>query len=307
MRRWHVALLLGLMACGSSRAPELAGDREYAAGRYSAALTEYRAATGRNTPARIWAKLGVTALHANDLRAAAEAYRRLAVEDDSRSDEAAEGLDLVARAAAREDDAGALRDAVLGLQAVAPERPIARYALALVQRAGGAGSDGAALLPAAMAAAPDAVTFDSLLGAYAVTLQASGGCEPAAPVYRAVLRRTRDGGVRGRVGAGLATCALSLGLAALGGGRPDDAAAWFTQAVRVDSTTWTGRRALIGLGDARVGQGDIFGAAIAFQSVLDGRTGSADSLTQIAADRLRSLGAAGPIDVPVDSGKGRSQ
>jgi hypothetical protein len=89
---------------------------------------------------------------------------------------------------------------------------------------------------------------------------------------------------------------LSQGLKALGGGRVDDAAGWFLQAVRADSTSWTGRRALIGLGDARVGQGDILGAAIAFQSVIDGRSGPADSLTRIAQDRLRALGAAGPAD-----------
>jgi tetratricopeptide (TPR) repeat protein len=294
------------MACSSPGAPELAGDRAYGAGRYSEALTQYRAATIRNTPPRVWAKLGAAALHAGDLRAAAEAYRRLAVEDESRKEEAAEGLDMVARAAARADDSRALHDAVLGLQAVAPQRPVARYALALVRRSGGPGDDAASLLPAAMAAAPDQATFDSLLGAYAATLQASGGCEPAAPVYRAVLRRTLDRTVRGRVGSGLATCALTLGLAALGGGRADDAAAWFLQAVRIDSTTWTGRRALIGLGDARVGQGDIFGAAIAFQSVLDGRTDVTDSLASIAADRLRSLGAASPVERSGDSGRGRS-
>jgi hypothetical protein len=72
--------------------------------------------------------------------------------------------------------------------------------------------------------------------------------------------------------------------------------------VRVDSTTWTGRRALIGLGDARVGQGDILGAAIAFQSVLDERASPSDSLAMMAADRLRSLGAAGPIMTP-DTGR----
>jgi len=95
---------------------------------------------------------------------------------------------------------------------------------------------------------------------------------------------------------------LSLGLAALGGGRADDAAGWFVQAVRVDSTSWTGRRALIGLGDARVGQGDILGAAIAFQSVLDERASPTDSLAMMAADRLRSLGAAGPLTTP-DTGR----
>jgi tetratricopeptide (TPR) repeat protein len=302
---WRAVLLLGATACGSGAAPELAGDRAYGAARYTEALARYRAATGRNTPARVWAKLGAAAAHAGDLSAAAEAYRRLAAEDASRTEEAAEGLDLIARAAVRRGDGTALHDAVLGLQAVAPERPIARYALALVRRTGGPHDDAATLLPAAMAAAPDAATLDSLLGVYAATLQTGGGCEPAAPVYRAVLRRSRDFEMRGRAGAGLATCALSLGLAALGGGRPDDAVGWFIQAVRVDSTSWTGRRALIGLGDARVGQGDIFGAAIAFQSVVDGRSSPSDSLARMAADRLGALGAAGPPSGPADSGSRR--
>ena len=294
MKRWP-ALLLVLAACRSGAGPEFAGDRAYAAGRYTEALTQYRTATTRDTPGRVWAKLGAAAIHAGDLRAAAEAYRRLA-EDPSRGVEAAEGLDLVARAADRQGDGTALHDAVLGLEAVAPERPIARYALALVRRPGTAGTDAVTLLPAALAAAPDGATQDSLLSAYAASLQSSAGCEQSAPVYRTVLRRSRDPGVRGRAGAGLATCALSLGLAALGAGRADDAADWLVQAVRVDSTSWTGRRALIGLGDARVGQGDILAAAIAFQAVLDRRAGPADSLARIAEDRLRALGAAGPVD-----------
>ena len=305
MIRRQLTLLLMLAACGSGSGPELAGDRAYGAGRYAEALTRYRAATGPDTPARVWAKMGAAALHAGDLRAAAEAYRRLPVEDPSRGAEAAEGLDQVARAAVRRGDGTALHDAVVGLQAVAPERPIARYALALVRREGGAVGDAGNLLPAAMAAAPDAATLDSLLAAYAATLQAGGGCEPAAPVYRSVLRRSRDLAVRGRAGAGLATCALTLGLAALGGGRADDAAGWFIQAVQVDSTTWTGRRALIGLGDARVGQGDILGAAIAFQSVVDERTSISDSLAQMAAERLRALGAAGPLMAPDTGRRGR--
>jgi tetratricopeptide (TPR) repeat protein len=293
----RLALLLFVVAaCGSGAGPELAGDQAYGAGRYAVALARYREATTRNTPGRVWAKLGAAALHVGDLRAAAEAYRRLAAEDPSRGEEASEGLDQVAREADRQGDAAALHDAVLGLQAVAPERPIARYALALVRRPGAAGGDAVTLLPAALAAAPDGATQDSLLAAYASTLQGGAGCDQAAPVYRTVLRRTHDQGVRSRAASGLATCGLSLGLMALGGGRVDDAAAWFIQAVRVDSTSWTGRRALIGLGDARVGQGDILAAAIAFQSVVDTRTGPADSLAQIAEDRLRALGAAGSVD-----------
>jgi tetratricopeptide (TPR) repeat protein len=296
VKTWWAALLVMVAGCRGGAGPEMAGDRAYGAGRYAQALKLYRAATTRDTPGRVWAKLGAAALHAGDLRSAAEAYRRLAAADPSRGLEAAEGLDQVARAADRQGDGTALHDAVLGLEAVAPERPISRYALALVRRPGGAGGDAVTLLPAALAAAPDGATQDSLLSAYAATLQGGTGCEQAAPVYRTVLRRSRDPVVRGRAGTGLASCGLTLGLKALGGGRVDDAAAWFLQAVRVDSTSWTGRRALIGLGDARIGQGDILGAAIAFQSVIDTRSGAADSLARIAGDRLRALGAAGPAD-----------
>ncbi len=294
MKRW--LLLLAVAACRSGAGPEVAGDRAYGAGRFAEALTQYRAATSRETPGRVWSKLGAAALHTGDLRTAAEAYRRLAAEDPSRALEAAEGLDQVAHAADRTGDGASLRDAVLALRAVAPERPITRYALALVRRPGGSSGDAATLLPAALAAAMDTPTQDSLLAAYAATLQGGAGCDQAAPVYRIVLRRSRDPLVRSRAGTGLATCALSLGLMALGGGRVDDAATWFIQAVRVDSLSWTGRRALLGLGDARVGQGDILGAAIAFQTVADTRAGLLDSLARMARDRLRALGAADPGD-----------
>jgi tetratricopeptide (TPR) repeat protein len=289
-------LLLAVAACRSGAGPELAGDRAYGAGRFAEALTQYRAATSRNTPGRVWSKLGAAALHTGDLRTAAEAYRRLAAEDPSRALEAAEGLDQTARAADRTGDGASLHDAVLGLQAVAPERPVARYALALVRRPGAPAGDAVTLLPAALAAAMDGPTQDSLLVAYTATLQGAAGCDQAAPMYRIVLRRTRDAVVRNRAGNGLATCALTLGLTALGGGRVDDAASWFIQAVRVDSLSWTGRRALLGLGDARIGQGDILGAAIAFQTVADTRGGLLDSLAQMAKDRLRALGAADPGD-----------
>ena len=77
---------------------------------------------------------------------------------------------------------------------------------------------------------------------------------------------------------------------ALGNGHPADAEQWLVQAVRVDSVSWTGRRALIALGDARVGQGDILAAAIAYQSAADA---GADSLGRIARERLSRLGAGG--------------
>jgi tetratricopeptide (TPR) repeat protein len=279
-----------LAACGSD-GPELQGDRAYGAGRFTEALTHYQDAARRRSDARIWAKLGAAATRAGDLQTAADAYRRLAEEDPSRTDEAADGLDLVARAADRRGDMAALHDAVLALRTVAPNRPVARFALTLVRRSAVTGADAAALLPVAMAGAPDGETMDSLLMAYGAALQKASGCDQAAPVYRSVLRRTRSATVRSRIGPGVASCALDQGLAALSGGRPADAARWFSQAVAVDSSSSVGRRALIGLGDARVGQGDIVGAAIAFQSAVVVRAGVADSLTRLAEDRLRSLGA----------------
>jgi tetratricopeptide (TPR) repeat protein len=289
--RWWVAAALALAACSPREGPETAGDRAYAAGRFDLALREYQRAAAHGG-GRVWAKVGAAALHANAFRAATEAYRRVAAEDPTRLDEAAEGLDAAARGAEHAGDMAALHDAVLGLRAVAPARPIARYALALATRSAVSGREAMTLIPAALAAAPDPQTFDSLLVAYGEALQAAGALDQAAPTFRAALRRSRDTGIRTRAGNGLAACALRLGLAALSAGRADAAAHWLGQAVQVDSTSWTGRRALIGLGDARVGQGDILGAAIAFQSAVV--QGAPDSLSRVAADRLRRLGAPGP-------------
>jgi tetratricopeptide (TPR) repeat protein len=286
MRR---ALGLALLALGCrGGGPELAGDRAYGAGRYTEALAAYHEAAGKDGPGRIWAKLAAAALHTGDLAIAAEGWRRLAADDPTRIEEAADGLEAVARDAERRGDGPALHDAVFALRAVAPERPLGRHALALARRGRVSDGEALAILPAAMSAAPDAESVDSLLSAYAGALQAASGCEQAAPAYRAALRRTRSSGLRGRAGGELATCALNLGLVALGRGRAADAERWLVQAVRVDSVSWVGRRALIALGDARVGQGDILAAAIAYQSAAD--AGATDSLGRLARERLNGLG-----------------
>jgi tetratricopeptide (TPR) repeat protein len=289
--RSRVLLAFLAAGCGGAGGPELAGDRAYGAARYAEALAEYREAAGTDGPGRIWAKVAAAALHTGDLRVAADAWSRVAADDPTRLDEAADGLEAVAREADRRGHATALHNAVLALRAAAPERPLGRHALALARRGTLSDAEALAILPAAIAAAPDAETVDSLLGAYASVLQTSAGCEQAAPAYRATLRRTRSSVVRARTGGGLATCALSLGLVALGGGRADEAERWLVQAVRVDSVSWVGRRALIALGDARVGQGDILAAAIAYQSAAD--AGATDSLGRIARERLNRLGGGG--------------
>ncbi|MGH7518932.1 MAG: hypothetical protein ACREOC_15955, partial [Gemmatimonadales bacterium] len=106
-----LTLALALVAAGGGGGgPELAGDRAYGAARYAEALVAYRQAADDNAPGRVWAKVGAAALHAGELRVSADAWRRLAADDPTRVDEAADGLEAVAREADRRGDAAALQD-----------------------------------------------------------------------------------------------------------------------------------------------------------------------------------------------------
>jgi len=68
----------------------------------------------------------------------------------------------------------------------------------------------------------------------------------------------------------------------------EDAALWFAESARVDSSTATGRRALLRYAGARLTQGDTLAAALAFQAVASG--GTVDSMGEAAASRLAGLG-----------------
>jgi hypothetical protein len=68
---------------------------------------------------------------------------------------------------------------------------------------------------------------------------------------------------------------------------------WFESAVSAAPATPFGWRASIGLGDARVKQGDVLGAAIAYQTVLSAAS-VPDSLNKLAADKLNALGGSPP-------------
>ncbi|MGH7628091.1 MAG: hypothetical protein ACREOF_01630, partial [Gemmatimonadales bacterium] len=105
--------VLVVVGCGGAGGPELAGDRAYGAARYQEAFAAYRDAAGSDGPGRVWAKLGAAALYAGELRASAGGWRRLAEDDPTRLEEAADGLEAVAREAERRGDAAALQDAVL--------------------------------------------------------------------------------------------------------------------------------------------------------------------------------------------------
>jgi tetratricopeptide (TPR) repeat protein len=284
-----LALVL-VSGCGQDGNHERQGDTAYGAGQFPRALAEYRAALKDSPDARIWAKAGAAALHTGDLEAAADAYLRLAAEDPTRAEEAAEGLELVARAAERAGDARRLEPAVIGLGAIAPDRAVGRYALALIRKPGAQASNLVAVLPGAIAAAPDGETVDSLLTVYALALRETASCDQALPLFQATLRRTRVPALRSRAEEGVAACSLALGIRAEAGGKYQDATLWYAAAIRVDSSTTVGRRALVGYGDARLKLGDTLAGELAFQAVASDRVQS-DSISRMADDRLSALRA----------------
>ena len=289
-RRLFAATWLFVAGCGGAGDEEQSGDQAYGESRYPEALAIYQQVLSKDPDARVWAKAGAAALRTGNLELASDAYLRLAAEDPTRAAEAAEGLDAVARAAERTGDARRLQAAVVGMGAIAPDRSIGRYALELIRRPGAEATDLVAVLPGAIAVAPDAETVDSLLLVYGHAVRETSGCAEALPSFQAAVRRTRVPGIRSRAEEGVAGCSLMLGLQAEAAGSHTDAALWFASAIRVDSNTIVGRRALVGYGDARLRLGDPIAAALAYQAVMSDDVQS-DSIRQMAADRLQDLRA----------------
>lgn len=277
-------LVLGIAACGPAGGPEGVADRDYAEGRYQEALAVYAPLAETEPSPSLWAKIGATALRLGQLREAAAAYQALAASAPDRSDEAAEGLEQVIEAAERRRDEVSLEQAVSALRAVAPERPLGRHALNLMQVVEGpvAPSDFAA----ALAVASDARSVDSLLVRQAGALSARGECTEAIRLYQAAVRRAGRSGNPGAE-AGLVDCFYRLGAMQLATA-PDSAEEWFRNVAGIDSTTPVGRAAMVGLGDARLRQGDLVGAALAYQTVLSSGD-RADSLSTVAAAKLNAL------------------
>ncbi|HTK56954.1 MAG TPA: hypothetical protein VL295_09015, partial [Gemmatimonadales bacterium] len=108
--------------------------------------------------------------------------------------------------------------------------------------------------------------------------------------FEAARRRTRDRRLGDLARTGITACGLSLGEAAVAARDPFAADRWLTLAVSADSNSFDGRRARLGLGDLRRAQGDLLGAAMAYQAVLS--ISSTDSLGNLARERLDVLGAA---------------
>jgi len=297
MRRAGITLLLLVVSCTRSAANhEELGDRAYAAGAYVDALAEYDLARKANaSSATLLAKVGASAMHAEDYELAADAYRTLAQRDRSRADEAADGLDRVARAALTANDRTALASALTGLREVAPRRPLGRYvvlaALDAVDR--GDTAEAAALLPVAAASAVDAARGDSLLYVYGMTLVRVRDCSTAVRVFEGVIRRQRAASVIESAREGLGLCALVEGQMALENGRPGDAEDWFRRATAPGASPDVVRAAFLGLGDVRLAQGDIAGAMDSYQQALAGGT-PGDTISQRAQDKLNKLGKAEP-------------
>lgn len=288
-------LVVLLASCAPSPGRERQGDEAYGLEDYEQALEHYQAAARAEPTGRVWAKAGAAALQAGRPRDAIDAYRQLVAADPTRAVEAADGLELGAQAAQRAGDAVALRDAVAALRAIAPDRPIGRYALTLVSQAGLDRDERTALIPAALAAADQPATVDSLLGAYGELLRADGACTEAASAYRSALRRNRDSAPPPAIRAGLAVCALEFGTRALDAYELLVAERWFAEAARLDSSSAVGRQALVGVGDARVRQGDTAWAAEAFRAAI-ALTVEPDSISRRAAARLEALHAVPTAD-----------
>lgn len=297
MRRLVPVLLVVLLSCSRSAANhEELGDRAYAAGQFADALAEYqlgrRASPGSGA---LLAKVGAAALHAEDYELAAEAYRTLGRRDRSRAEEAADGLDRVARAALAANDRTALASALTGLRELAPRRPLGRYvvlaALDAVDR--GDTAEAAALLPVAAASASDVSRADSLLFVYGRALVRVRDCSTAVRVFEGVIRRQRAASVVEQAREGLGLCALVEGQRALEQGRPADAEDWFRRATAPGASTDVTRAAFLGLGDVRLAQGDLAGALESYQQALIGGT-PGDTISQRAQEKLNALGKAEP-------------
>jgi len=290
-------LLLGLAsACSRSAADhEELGDRAYAAGAYRDALAEYQLGVKAGASADLLAKGAAAALHTQDYALAADEYLALADKDRSRAAEAAEGLERVVRAALAANDRAALGSALAGLQTVAPTRPLGRYArlVALDAAERGDTSTALALLPVAVAAAPDGRSADSLLFVYGLAAARARDCQTAVPVMEGVIRRQHELRVVDGAREGLSLCALIEGQALLDQGKPVDAESWFRRATAPGASLDVTRSAYLGLGDVRLAQGDVASALESYQQAMAGGN-PGDSITIRAQQKINALGKADP-------------
>lgn len=304
MKRLAAALLAVTLACTRSAADhEELGDRAYAAGAYRDALAEYQLGLKAHPgSADLHARAAAAALHTEDYALSAAEYRALAKEDRSRVEEAADGLERVVRAALTGNARSAVALALEGLREIVPSRPLGRYARIAALDAADQGDVGEALalLPTAVAAAPDGRSADSLLFVYGMMAVRARDCGTAVPVFEGVLRRQREPAITDGAREGLGLCALVEGQRALERGQPADAEGWFRRATAPGAPVDVARAAFLGLGDVRLAQGDIAGALESYQQAMTGGT-PGDTITLRAQEKINALGKAdapSPPDQP---------
>jgi len=288
------ALLAGIACARSAADHETLGDRAYVADAHAAALTEYRLAIvqGQGPAGRLRAKAGAAAVRAGDLLGAAQEYGLLARADGQRLEEAADGLERVARAAAAAGDRPALRAAVTLLREFDTGRSLGPYASMLAADEG-VGAGDLPMLPVAAANAPDARQQDSLMFVYGLALSRTGRCEHAVGVFEALARRARLP-VGERAMAGAALCALRVARGHFDAERYDPAEQWFRKAVTLGEGASAGRAAYLGLGDVLRARGDLMGAVNAWERVITGAA-PGDSLAEGARSRLNAIANAGTV------------
>lgn len=287
-------VVAALSGCARSAANhETLGDRAYVGGDHALALTEYRLALlqGQGPAARLRAKAGAAAMRAGDLVGAAQEYGLLVRADGQRVEEAADGLELVARRAAEVGDQAALRTAIGLLRDLETGRSLGPYASDLATL-----DDGSDLgvLPIAAANAPDARQQDSLMFTYALALARTGRCEQAVGLFEALARRARLP-IEERAMTGAALCALRVARTHLDAARYDPAELWFRRAVTLGEGAVAGRAAYLGLGDVLQARGDLFGAVTAWERVI-AEAAPGDSLAENARSRINTIGSPGTVD-----------
>lgn len=279
-------LVLFVAGCSLGRPDrERLGDAAWHEARWADAMADYRAAG--DSP-RLTAKVADAALQGGLLAESAQAWIKLGTDAPERAAEAAAGLAQVAEAAEHDGKQPALAQAIAGLRRVAPGWPLGRIASRLGSTGAIPPAQIADVVPAMLAATPGRDATEPLLMAVGQADRASGACDVAVPILEDVLRRTSNAGLRDTATAALGWCELGLGLSALQTARPGDAERWLDRAARRVPQGAIARRALVGLGDARLRQGDTLAARLVWQTLAAGDA-PADSLTQLALARLQGL------------------
>ena len=281
-------VLVAVTGCSLERPDrERLGDVAWHDARWAEAMADYQAAG--DSP-RLTAKFADAALQGGLLTESAQAWTRLGTDAPERAAEAAAGLARVADAAEHDGTQAALAQAIAGLHRVAPGWPLGRIGSRLSATGGLAPAQVADVIPAMLASTPGRDATEPLLLALGQADRARGACDLAVPILEGLLRRTVNAGLRDTATTALGWCELDLGLGALQAARSGEAERWLDRAAHREPQGAVSRRAQVGLGDARLLQGDTVAARLAWQA-LAATDVAPDSLSQFALVRLQGLTA----------------